>query len=253
MKSSAANFTNEQLTDLLQAFFKNIVTKEDLQKFATREDITRLEKSFHQGSGSKMAGDQIDNEEARAVIENQDVMNRIREQILENQQAIDNLYRDMAGNKKAIIEMKNAVDGVKDEMTTLTNNVSSLTGSFTDFQNDLGNDRKQVTELMHNVAANTRVVGKLAAVVTDMNDKLDRLVTSEEIARMRNEMIQRLDGIVKRIEIFNHEQSSLNIGMKRMEKIQKEEMQRNDKQDLTIKKQQEKIELLERKISSIKG
>lgn len=238
--NSKAQLSNEQMSEILQSLIKNIVTKDDLQQFATRDDISQLEHTVFSGSseesvtsGYRVAGQ---------------AMQRLREQIKENQQAVDNLFLDMASNKKAINELRVSIQKMNQDVVGLQHEVNELNAVIIKAQADLLDRHEELSELIHNVEANTRVVGKIASVVTDVNDRVNETLTNNDLSRFRSEIIQRLDHIVKRLEIYDHEQVSIKVGMKRMEKIQKDEIVRNDKQDIKIKKNMEKIEFITEQI-----
>lgn len=233
------SFSNEQIAGLLQSFFQQIVTKEDLKNFATREDIRELQQNQPVAAGLE--------EKRRSSPE----FEQVRQRISENQTAIDTLYQELANNKQLLALLNSEIKSLHQEISFVNGSVKEIRENLTRMQLEKQMLQTENSELLHNIDANTRVIGKMAAVVTDLSLKIEQSVSKDEIKLLRNEMIERLDGIIRRFEIFEQEQISLKSAMKRVEKIQREEMQRNDSQDANLKVQQEKILQIEQKISQV--
>jgi chromosome segregation ATPase len=233
-------FSNEQISALLQTFFQNIVTKEDLKHFATREDILELQQNQALGA----AGVEVSRPPSQTF-------DHLRQKISENQTAIDALYQELTNNKQLLGMLNSEIKSLRQEISFVNGSVKEIRENLTRMQIENQMIQTENSELLHNLDANTRVIGKMAAVVTDLSAKIEQTVTKDEIKLLRNEMIERLDGIIRRFEIFEQEQVSLKSAMKRMEKIQHEEAQRNDSQDATLKIQQEKLTQIEQKISKV--
>lgn len=234
---SKSSISGEQLSTILQTFFQNIVTKEDLKNFATRDDILQLQQN--QPDDKKGAGP------------NSTALKNLRQQITDNQSAIDSLYQEMASNKKLLSSINSEIKDLCQTVTFLKNDLGEVRENLIRMQQENQTMQAENGEVLHNVEANTRVIGKMASVVTDLSAKIEQVVTKDEIKFFRNEIIERLDGIIRRFEVFEQEQVSLKSAMKRMEKIQREEAQRNDSQDENLKIQQEKISRIEQKISNV--
>jgi len=233
------SFSNEQIAAMLQRFFQQIVTKEDLKNFATREDILELQQNppvVAGPEGNRRSSPDFD---------------QLRQRISENQSAIDTLYQELGNNKQLLALLNTEIKSLRQEISFVNGSVKEIRENLTRMQLEKQMLQTENSELLHNIDANTRVIGKMAAVVTDLSLKIEQGVSKDEIKLLRNEMIERLDGIIRRFEIFEQEQVSLKSAMKRMEKIQREEMQRNDSQDASLKIQQEKITGIEQKISQV--
>jgi len=250
---SSQNLTSEQIMELLQSILKDIPTREDLKKFATSEEISQLRQTILDFQNENSETPPPISEFEQKLLGNEKALQRIREQIGVNQKAIDQLYQDWADNKRVLTEFQSLLKQLTHEINSLTNQISEISAGISTIKRDFSGQQQLLDEIIHNVEANTRVIGKLATVATDLNQRLELIVTKEEFGILRNEMIQRLDGLIKRIEIFDHEQTSMKVAMKRMEKIQKEETLRNDQQDTQLKKQQEKISVLEQKMKKASG
>lgn len=243
--TEATYVTTEQLNSMLETFFQKIPTKQDLQKFATLEDISRLEKLLQKlpTSGAGRFPDYLNAD----VLENQETIKNIRQQVQANQTAIDKLYRDLADNQRALTsldsrirELIKEIQALKQEITEIRKISAGDNPNFQVLQN-------QFVELLHNVDSNTRVISRLAIISDDIHARVTEVANRAEIPAFREEVLERFDGLIKRFEDFVVEQVSMKVALKRFEKLQLEEVARNDEQDRFIKKAQEKITILEKK------
>ena len=217
--------TKKQMMEMLRALFQEIPTKTDFEQlketvFASKSSTDKPTQQF------------------RSAIE-------------ENERAVDTLYRDMASNKNVLNALKLQVNHLREEIVFLNHQVSGFQDGLTDTAEK--GEIPGLQELIHNVEANTRVIGKVAQVAASIHAQLDDVLTRDDLFEFRNDMISRLDGLARQIEIFSQEQSAIRVGLKRVEKMQKDEMTRNDQQDASLLKQQAKVQHLETKIRKAMG
>lgn len=250
MQSTDSPFvTSEQVLELLQRFAQNLPTRAELTQFATREDILNLRQvilaTAEENPGTMAT--------SAAPTEKQLFLQRLRAQITENERAIESLFRELASNKTILTELKGEIKNLQTEIVLTQKTILELRQQLQAVNATITSNQQELMEMLHNVDANTRVIGKLAVVTTELNNQMQELVKNTDIASFRSEMIQRFDNLIQRFEIYDHEQISLKAGLKRMEKIQKEEFNRNDLQDTTLQKHQEKMEQLEQRLREAVG
>ncbi len=247
MQSTDSQYvTSEQVLELLQTFAQNLPTRAELTQFATREDILNLRQvilaTVAENPGT-----------IAAPTEKQLFLQRLRTQITENERAIESLFRELASNKTILTELKAEIKNLATDLVSTQKTILELRQQLQAVNTTITSNQQELTEMLHNVDANTRVLGKLALVTNELNNQMQELAKNTDIAAFRSEMIQRFDNLMQRFEIYDHEQISLKAGLKRMEKIQKEEFNRNDLQDAALQNQQEKMAQFEQRLREAVG
>ncbi|MBN2088230.1 hypothetical protein JW964_01385 [candidate division KSB1 bacterium] len=246
--TEATFVTQEQLNLMLETFFQKISTKLDLQKFATIDDISRIEKALMNLPGTLQIADDFSNHLDADVMENLVTIKNIREQIQANQAAIDNLYHDLTDNRRAIEMVDSRIKDLIKEIQGLRQEIGEIHKISASDNPNYKVLQNQFVELMHNVDSNTRVIKKLAVVSDEIHSRVTELANNTDLPALREEVLERFDGLIKRLEDFGFEQASIKVALKRFEKLQIDEVARNDEQDRSIKKAQEKIIHLEKKV-----
>jgi chromosome segregation ATPase len=245
--TEATFVTTEQMNLMLEAFFQKIPTKQDLEKFATLEDISRLEKVLTNLPAVPPGANDFSQHLDADVLENQVTIKNIRQQIQANQTAIDDLFHDLADNKRAIEMVDSRIKDLLKEIQALRQEIGEIRKISAGDNPNYKVLQNQFVELMHNVDSNTRVISKLAVISDEIHTHVTEIANHSEIPAFREEVLERFDGLIKRLEDFVFEQASIKVALKRFEKLQIDEVARNDEQDRLIKKAQEKIVVLEKK------
>jgi prophage DNA circulation protein len=245
--TEATFVTTEQMNLMLEAFFQKIPTKQDLEKFATFEDISRLEKVLTNLPAAPQSANDFSQHLDAEVLENQVTIKNIRQQIQANQTAIDDLFHDLSDNKRAIEMVDSRIKDLIKEIQALRQEVGEIRKISAGDHPNYKVLQNQFVELMHNVDSNTRVISKLAVISDEIHLRVTEMANHSEIPAFREEVLERFDGLIKRLEDFVFEQASIKVALKRFEKLQIDEVARNDEQDQLIKKAQEKITVLEKK------
>ncbi|MCK5738280.1 hypothetical protein KAH55_03830 [bacterium] len=217
--------TKTQMIEMMRDLFQEIPTKTDFEQL--KETV-----STSQNSTEKTTP-------------------QFRSAIEENERAVDTLYRDMASNKNVLNSLKLQVTSMREEIVSLNRQISGYQEGLTTTSEN--STIPGLDELVHNVEANTRVIGKVAQVAASIHAQLDEVLTRDDLFEFRNDMITRLDGLAHQIEIFSQEQSAIRVGLKRVEKMQKDEMVRNDQQDASLMQHQAKVQRLETKLRKVVG
>lgn len=239
--------TSEQLNLMLETFFQKIPTKNDLEKFATLDHISQIKKLLANLPSASQIADEFSCSLDAELLENQETIKSIRQHIQANQTAIDNLYHDMADNRRAIESLDSRIKDLIKEIQTLKQKVDEISKISANDNPNFKVLQNQFVELMHNVDSNTRVIKRLAVISDEIHLRITEMANNSEIPAFREEVLERFDGLIKRLEDFVFEQASMKVALKRFEKLQIDEIARNDEQDRLIKKAQEKISVIEKK------